>query len=210
MCLLFYVLLNMLDKCCSICSISIINVAQCVRCSMCCSIMCCSIMCCSVCSFIIVAQCVCYSMCCSTCLLFNVLLSVLIINVALCVAHSICIAQCPRHYVILLMCSMGLWFYVLLDMLDICCSLCSLFYSWYGAFSTFSMLGVLFIAHGACNFVLLEALDAYVPQCVHHMMLCVFITCSMCSSHAALGVHVFTTSVTQCACCSMCCSISVA
>ena len=59
------------------------------------------------------------------------------------------------------------------------------------------MLGVLFIAHGACNFVLLKALDAYVPQCVHHMLLNVFITCSMCSSHAALGVHVFTTSVTQ-------------
>ena len=185
--------------------ISIINVAQCIRCSTCCSIICCL-----VCSFIIVAQCVCYSMCCSTCLLFNVLLSVLIINVALCVAYSIFIAQCPRHFVILLnvlMCSMGLWFYVLLDMLDICCSLCSLFYSWYGVFSTFSML---FVARGACNFVLLEALDAYVPQCVHHVLLNVFITCSMCSSHAALGVHVFTTSITQCACCSMCCSISVA
>ena len=45
MCLLFYVLLNMLDKCCSICSISyvllsvlVINAAQCVCYSMCCSI----------------------------------------------------------------------------------------------------------------------------------------------------------------------------
>ena len=64
------------------------------------------------------------------------------------------------------------------------------------------------VARGACNFMLLEALNAYVPQCVH-VLLNVFITCSMCSSHAALGVHVFTTSVTQCACCSMCCLISV-
>ena len=59
------------------------------------------------------------------------------------------------------------------------------------------MLSVLFVAHGTCNFVLLEMFDICVAQLVHHVPLFMFM-CSLC-------VHVFS----MCSCihhqyCLMC------
>ena len=54
------------------------------------------------------------------------------------------------------------------------------------------MLSILFVARGACNFVLLEMLNICVAQCVHHVY--VFSVCScvlyvfMCSPSVLLNV----------------------